>query len=214
MNIAHYIISFTVYTLSMSGLIALALFVYKKVTNISTTNKKTKSLTIEETMSIGPRKTLMIVKANNERFLIASDVDKTTLISKLNETENIIQTVTKQEIKTEQGSENPVVDLEKVKKSIEKENMNILFPKKLKKEEKKSLQPKQEEPKKVVQTDTDTKGQVHLEVISNKNPKGAELRKQRSYMQTRRRNVTIEVGEIKNHGFSTIKELVHKVNEI
>ena len=86
MNIAHYIISFTVYTLSMSGLIALALFVYKKVTNISTANKKTKSLTIEETMSVGPRKTLMIVKAGSERFLIASDVDKTTLISKLNAT--------------------------------------------------------------------------------------------------------------------------------
>ncbi len=212
MNIAHYIISFTVYTLSMSGLIALALFVYKKVTNISTANKKTKSLTIEETMSVGPRKTLMIVKAGSERFLIASDVDKTTLISKLNATENIIQTVTKQEIKTEQMTENPVVDLEKVKNSIEKENMDVLFPKKLKKEEKKSSKQKQETPKKVLPTNT--KGQVHLEVISNKNPKGSELRKQRSYMQTRRRNVTIEVGEIKNHGFSTIKELVHKVNEI
>lgn len=212
MNIAHYIISFTVYTLSMSGLIAIALFVYKKVTNISTTNKKTKSLSIEETMSVGPRKTLMIVKAGEERFLIASDVDKTTLIAKLNGTENIIQALPKQEIKTEQGSENPVVDLEKVKKSIEKENMDVLFPKKLKKEGKKSPKQKQETLKKVLPADT--KGQVHLEVISNKNPKGTELRKQRSYMQTRRRNVTIEVGEIKNHGFSTIKELVHKVNEI
>lgn len=212
MNIAHYIISFTVYTLSMSGLIAIALFVYKKVTNISTTNKKTKSLSIEETMSVGPRKTLMIVKAGEERFLIASDVDKTTLIAKLNGTENIIQALPKQEIKTEQGSENPVVDLEKVKKSIEKENMDVLFPQKLKKEGKKSPKQKQETLKKVLPADT--KGQVHLEVISNKNPKGTELRKQRSYMQTRRRNVTIEVGEIKNHGFSTIKELVHKVNEI
>lgn len=212
MNIAHYIISFTVYTLSMSGLIAIALFVYKKVTDIGTTNKKTKSLSIEETMSVGPRKTLMIVKAGEERFLIASDVDKTTLIAKLNGTENIIQALPKQEIKTEQGSENPVVDLEKVKKSIEKENMDVLFPKKLKKEGKKSPKQKQETLKKVLPADT--KGQVHLEVISNKNPKGTELRKQRSYMQTRRRNVTIEVGEIKNHGFSTIKELVHKVNEI
>lgn len=211
MNIAHYIISFTIYTLSMSGLIALALLVYKKFTNISTSNKKTKSLTVEETMSVGPRKTLMIVKAGEERFLIASDVDKTTLISKLNGAENIIQTVPKTEIKTEPKSENSVVDLEKVKKSIEKENMDVLFPKKLKKEEKKSSKQKQETPKKVLPTDTK---EVHLEVISNKNPKGSELRKQRSYMQTRRRNVTIEVGEIKNHGFSTIKELVHKVNEI
>ena len=211
MNIAHYVISFVVYTFAMSGLIALALFVYKKVTTISATNKKTKILSIEESLNISPRKTLMIVKAGEERFLIASDIDKTTLISKLNGAENIIQMVKDAEIKTEQTTKNSVVDLEKVKKTIEKDNMNVLYPKKLKKEEKKSSNLKQEELKKV--EPTNNKKQIHLEVISNKNPKGAELRKQRSYMQTRR-NVTIEVGEIKDHGLSTIKELVHKVNEI
>ncbi len=207
---AHYIISFVVYTLAMSGLIGLALIVYKKVTNISTSTKKTKELSIEETMSISPRKTLMIVKAGNERFLIASDVDKTTLISKLGQNETISDKT--ENNKAVQLPQNSVVNLEKVKNSIDNKNMDVLFPKKLKNGNKKNPEPaKKSSPQKIEGGKDKT---VHLEVIRNKNPKGGELRRQRSYMQTRRRNVTIEVGEIKNHGFSTIKELVHKVNEI
>ena len=78
-----YIIHFMVYTLAMSGLIFFALFVYKKVMSGSFDTKGAKMLSIEETLSINPRKSLMIVKAGEERFLVASDVDKTTLISKL-----------------------------------------------------------------------------------------------------------------------------------
>lgn len=78
-----YIIHFMVYTMAMSGLICFALFVYKKVMSGNLTQKGAKMLSIEETLSINPRKTLMIVKAGEERFLVASDVDKTTLISKL-----------------------------------------------------------------------------------------------------------------------------------
>lgn len=214
MNIAHYIISFTVYALAMSGLIALALIVYKKVTNISCTNKKTKTLSIEETMSINPRKTLMIVKAGDERFLIASDIDKTTLISKLGQNETLT-TQTQETQTTQLPKSSTVINLQQIKDSIDKENMEVLFPKKLKKETKTVKTEKNEKTSKPAKQPVEEKKKtVHLEVISDKNPKGAELRKNRSYMQTRRRNVTIEVGEIKNHGFSTIKELVHKVNEI
>jgi len=208
MNLAHYIISFTVYALAMAGLIGLALIVYKKVTNISCTNKTTKALSIEETMNINPRKTLMIVRAGDERFLIASDVDKTTLISKLGQNDNIIV----QDKPMPLPKCSTVVDLQQVKSSIDKENMDALFSEKLKKETKPVKTVKTPESKK--QPAQEKKKAVHLEVITEKNPKGAELRKGRSYMQTRRRNVTIEVGEIKNHGFSTIKELVHKVNQI
>lgn len=80
-----YIINFTVYTLAMSGLIFCALFVYKKVMNGTLGIKNSQNLFVEETLSINPRKSLMIVRAGSERFLIASDVDKTTLISKLEE---------------------------------------------------------------------------------------------------------------------------------
>lgn len=38
---------------------------------------------IEDSMGLSPRKTLYVVNIENERFLIAADVDRTTLISKL-----------------------------------------------------------------------------------------------------------------------------------
>lgn len=77
-----YIANFTVYTMAMLGLICFALFVYKKFL-ISNTGKNSNFLGIEECISLAPRKTLYVVRAGNERFLIASDVDKTSLISKL-----------------------------------------------------------------------------------------------------------------------------------
>lgn len=80
-----YILNFMVYTMAMGGLIFFALFIYKKVMNGNFSSQGSKMLSIEETMSINPRKSLMIVRAGNERFLIASDIDKTTLISKLDE---------------------------------------------------------------------------------------------------------------------------------
>lgn len=79
-----YLVNFAVYTMAMTGLIFFALMVYKKcscVGNIKTS--KSKMLSIEETITIAPRKTLYVVRAGQEKFLIASDVDKTSLISKL-----------------------------------------------------------------------------------------------------------------------------------
>lgn len=208
----HYIISFIVYTFAMSGLIALALFVYKKVTNISSSNKKTKMLSVEEVLNINPRKALMVVKAGNERFLIASDVDKTTLISKLNDKQDIISAITDKQIDIVPQSS--VVDLEKIKTSVDSKNMNVLFPKKSKpkiaatkdlksQKEKTGNKPIEKEKSK----------EIHLEVISNKNPNAPE-RNRHQAKTNRRKNVTIEVGEIKNHGLSTIKEIAYKVKEL
>ena len=78
-----YIANFTVYTMAMVGLICFAVFVYKKITDGTMRSSSTKFLSVEETMSLNPRKTLHVVRAGNEKFLIASDVDRTTLISKL-----------------------------------------------------------------------------------------------------------------------------------
>jgi flagellar biogenesis protein FliO len=69
--------------MAMIGLICFAVFVYKKITDGSMRSGNTKFLSIEETMSLNPRKTLHIVRAGNEKFLIAADIDRTTLISKL-----------------------------------------------------------------------------------------------------------------------------------
>lgn len=78
-----YLANFAVYTLAMIGLIFFALFVYKKFAE--TTSAKSDFLKIEDRINLGPRKTLCVVRAGKERFLIASDVDKTSLISKLDE---------------------------------------------------------------------------------------------------------------------------------
>lgn len=85
-----YVINFAVYTMAMLGLIFFALMVYKKTAGFAGGGKNGgKSLEIEEAMSIAPRKTLYVVRAGEERFLIASDVDKTSLIAKLEADNNI-----------------------------------------------------------------------------------------------------------------------------
>lgn len=78
----HYMISFSIYTMAMVGLIFGALFVFKAFSN-KCFSKKSSMLTIEDTMSLSPRKTLYVINAKNESFLIASDVDRTSLIAKL-----------------------------------------------------------------------------------------------------------------------------------
>jgi len=84
-----YILNFTVYTMAMCGLIFFALFVYKKFATGNLCTRKSGFLGIEDTLSLAPRKTLFIIRAGEERFLIASDADKTSLISKLQPRENV-----------------------------------------------------------------------------------------------------------------------------
>ena len=77
-----YLTNFIVYTLAMVGVIMLAVLVYKTSTTTGV-KAKSKYLKVHDTLSLGPRKTLYIVSAGEEKFLIAGDVDKTSLISKL-----------------------------------------------------------------------------------------------------------------------------------
>lgn len=82
-----YLVNFSVYTMAMIGLIFFALMIYKKFSGDGVLNKKSGFLSVEESINIAPRKNLYVIRAGEERFLIAGDVDKTTLISKLNEGE-------------------------------------------------------------------------------------------------------------------------------
>lgn len=84
-----YLVNFSVYTMAMIGLIFFALMVYKKFSGDGFSCRKSDFLKVEEHLNIAPRKNLYVVRAGNERFLIAGDTDKTTLISKLNETEGV-----------------------------------------------------------------------------------------------------------------------------
>lgn len=76
-----YLLNFIVYTAAMLGIIFAALFIYKKTSvNFQSSSK---FLKIEDSISLSPRKQLFVVKAGTERFLVASDTDRTNLISKL-----------------------------------------------------------------------------------------------------------------------------------
>ena len=105
-----YITNFIVYTLAMSGLIYLAVFIYKKVMSGSLYSKKSASLEIEETMNITPRKSLMIIRAGEERFLVASDFDRTSLISKLGENEGLSGYVQPQETFVQDNFQTPEIE--------------------------------------------------------------------------------------------------------
>lgn len=78
-----YLLNFIVYTTAMIGVIFIALFVYKRFSCSSIS--KSKFLNVEDSISLAPRKNLYVVRAGNERFLVASDAERTSLISKLDE---------------------------------------------------------------------------------------------------------------------------------
>lgn len=78
----NYLINFSIYTLAMIGIIFGAVFVFKTFSS-KCFSKKSNMINVEDTMSLSPRKTLYVINANNERFLIAADVDRTALIAKL-----------------------------------------------------------------------------------------------------------------------------------
>jgi len=81
----QYLIKFVFYTSGVIGLLLIAFIVAKNSLNINTSfRKKNGKLEIEESLPISPRKTLHIVKAFDERFLIASDATSTTFLAKLN----------------------------------------------------------------------------------------------------------------------------------
>ena len=86
-----YLSNFIVYFLAMIGIIILALYVYKQFNITGFSTKRSNLLSIEDSLNINPRKTLYVVREGNERFLIAADLDRTTLISKLESKENNIQ---------------------------------------------------------------------------------------------------------------------------
>lgn len=84
-----YFLNFIVYTAAMIGVIFLAVFVYKKFSYNGTS--KSKFLNVEDCISLAPRKNLYIIRAGKERFLVASDAERTSLISKLDENSTKIQ---------------------------------------------------------------------------------------------------------------------------
>ena len=81
----HYLINFAAYTLAMIGLICVCLMVYKKACIDVKQSTSPDFLSVENRLNISPRKSIYVIKAGNEKFLVASDVDKTTFLAKLGE---------------------------------------------------------------------------------------------------------------------------------
>lgn len=84
-----YLINFLVYSMAMVGLLFVCLMVYKKTMVNSKCSKNTDELNVENALNLSARKTLYVVKAGNEKFLIASDVERTTFLAKLNANDNV-----------------------------------------------------------------------------------------------------------------------------
>ena len=84
-----YIIHFFAYTMAMAGFFAVCLFIYKKLCIQGFSSNKTDFLKIENGVRINARKQIFVVRAGEERFLVASDYDRTTLLAKLDTSEDI-----------------------------------------------------------------------------------------------------------------------------
>ncbi len=90
----HYLIKFVFYTAGVIGFMLVAYVIAKHcLAGTMSFRKRTGNLEIEETLQISQRKTLHIIKAFNERFLIASDASSTTLLAKLNDQGEITEEI-------------------------------------------------------------------------------------------------------------------------
>lgn len=84
-----YLINFLVYSMAMVGLLFICLMVYKKTMGNNRFSRNNEEFSVENALNLSPRKTLYVIKTGNERFLIASDVERTTFLAKLGENQNI-----------------------------------------------------------------------------------------------------------------------------
>ena len=81
-----YIAAFIFYTLAMIGVLIGGFVIYKKM--IAPIKNDSKGMIqIVDSCAVAPKKNLMIVKVNDEKFLIALDSERTTFLTKL-ETKN------------------------------------------------------------------------------------------------------------------------------
>ena len=84
-----YLIHFAAYIFAMIGFIVVMLFIYKKSMYSSANNQNKDFLKIENSIKLSPVKTIYVLKAGNERFLIAADNTNTTFLSKLQDNNSI-----------------------------------------------------------------------------------------------------------------------------
>ena len=77
-----YITAFIFYTMAMIGVLLLGFVIYKKAILPSKQDNKG-MIKVLDKIAISPKKSLMVVRVKNEKFLVALDADRTTFLSKL-----------------------------------------------------------------------------------------------------------------------------------
>ena len=121
-----HIIAFIFYTLAMLGVMFVAFAVYKNV--VLGQNSHISKLKIEDMLRLNQRKSLYVINYEGEKFLIASDIDSTTLISKLNSKEILEKPSAKIVEKIEKPTDSLEEKLIELKKNAHSKNVmrNIL----------------------------------------------------------------------------------------
>jgi len=84
-----YITAFIFYTLAMIGILMVAFVIYKKTTITSTKSEGRGMIRILDNVPISAKKSLLIVKVKGEKFLIASGLEHTTFLAKLDDSTTI-----------------------------------------------------------------------------------------------------------------------------
>lgn len=80
-----YLVNFLIYSMAMVGLLFICLTVYKKTMADGRCIQDRNELSLENALNLSGRKTLYVVKAGKEKFLIAADAERTTFLAKLND---------------------------------------------------------------------------------------------------------------------------------
>ena len=104
-----YLVHFATYTFAMIGFIVMVLFIYKKSICMPNENRNRRFLKVENTLRLAPTKTVYVIKAGSERFLVAGDAGSTTMLAKLDENN----------IEQEEVIQEKVMDFSTLKESLQ-----------------------------------------------------------------------------------------------
>ncbi|MBQ9244760.1 flagellar biosynthetic protein FliO [bacterium] len=108
-----YLLHFVAYTFAMIGFIVMVMFIYKKSVYACSSSKNKEFLKVENSLKLAPTKTVYVIKAGKEKFLIAGDSSNTTMLAKLNSEEEF-------SIKEFQAEETNIREIPSVKRHIQR----------------------------------------------------------------------------------------------
>lgn len=114
-----YLTGFCVYTFAMIGIILVGFVVAKRcMYGNSSAKNRDKFLEVETSLVIEPKKTIYVLKAGNEKFLIASDMERTSFLTKLDSENTALPTKDREEA----FSESAVMKNKNIRKCSEQES--------------------------------------------------------------------------------------------